>query len=78
MEKIEGVIQMRKFHGDHLLGGYNFDSAFVQWILDQLKAKGKTIPYDGNNEEDRGRRARLLQVAEAVKIRLAEQRTDRR
>jgi actin-like ATPase involved in cell morphogenesis len=77
MEKIEGVIQMKKFNGDHLLGGCNFDDAFVQWILDQLKAKGKNIPYDENNEEHRGRRARMLQVAESVKIRLAEQKTDK-
>lgn len=77
MEKIGGVIQMRKFHGDHLLGGCNFDSAFVEWILDQLKAKGKVIPYDEANEEHKGRRARMLQVAETVKIRLAEQKTDK-
>jgi actin-like ATPase involved in cell morphogenesis len=77
MEKIEGVIQVKKFHGDHLLGGFNFDSALVQWVLDQLKAKGKTIPYDENNEEHKGRRSRMLQVAEAVKIRLAEQKTDK-
>lgn len=77
MEKIEGVIQMRKFHGDPLLGGYNFDSALVQWILNELKAKGRIIPYDENNEEHKGRRARMLQVAEAVKIRLAEQKTNK-
>ncbi|MCY2924775.1 MAG: Hsp70 family protein, partial [Planctomycetota bacterium] len=77
MEKIDGVIQMRKFHGDHLLGGYNFDTALVQWVLDQLKAEGKAIPYDESNEEHRGRRARMLQVAETVKIRLSEQRTDK-
>ncbi len=77
MEKIEGVIQMRRFGGDHLLGGYNFDRAFIEWIIDQLKAKGKTIPYDENNEEHKGRRARMLQVAEAAKIRLSEQKVDR-
>ncbi|MGO8757440.1 MAG: Hsp70 family protein [Terracidiphilus sp.] len=77
MEKIGGVIQMKKFDGDHLLGGYDFDSALVQWILDQLKEKGKIIPYDPDNEEHKGRRARMLQIAEAVKIRLAEQRTDK-
>lgn len=77
MEKIGGVIQMKKFGGNHLLGGYDFDSALVQWILDQLKAKGRNIPYDENNEEHKGRRARMLQIAEAVKIRLSEQRTDK-
>ena len=77
MEKIGGVIQMRKFHGDPLLGGYNFDSALVEWVLAQLKAKGKVIPYDEKNEDHKGRRARMLQVAEAVKIRLAEQKTDK-
>ena len=77
MEKIQGVIRVKKFHGNHLLGGYDFDKALVQWILDELKAAGKTIPYDESNEEHRGRRARMLQVAETVKIRLSEQKTDK-
>ena len=76
IEKMEGVVQIRAINGDHLLGGYNFDGVLAQWILDQLKAKSKTIPFDDNNEEHRGRRARMLQVAEAVKIRLSEQKTD--
>ncbi len=75
MEKRLGVITMKKFDGDHLLGGYNFDRALVKWVLDQLKAQGRVIPYDETNEDHRGRRSRMLQVAEAVKIRLTEQRT---
>lgn len=77
MEKIEGVIQMKKFHGNHLIGGCNFDRAFVQWILDQLKVRDRVIPYDENNEEHKGRRARMLQVAETVKVKLGEARTDK-
>lgn len=76
MEKRGGIIQMQKFNGDLLLGGNTFDNAFVQWILDQLKAKGICILYDENNEAHRARRARMLQVAETVKIKLSEQKLD--
>jgi len=75
MEKIEGVIQMRKFDGDHLLGGVDFDKALVQWVLDQLKAQGRMIPFDEKNPDHLGRRARMLQTAETIKIKLSEQRT---
>jgi hypothetical protein len=74
LEKREGLITMRAFDGGHLLGGYNLDRAFVRWLLEDLAAKGRVIPYDETNEEDRGRRARLLHVAENVKMRLAEQK----
>lgn len=77
LEKRDGVITMKAFNGDHLLGGYNFDRAFVEWVRGELKAQGREIPYDQNSEEDRGRRARLLQLAETVKIQLTQQRTSK-
>ncbi len=73
MEKIEGVIQMKRFGGDHLLGGSDFDKALVQWILDQLKAQGRVIPFDESNPEHVGRRSRMLQLAERIKERLSQQ-----
>jgi actin-like ATPase involved in cell morphogenesis len=75
LEKRQGIITMKSFDGNPRLGGYNFDRALVQWVLAGLKTQGREIPYDENNEEDRGRHARLLQVAEAIKIRLSQQRT---
>jgi len=67
---------MRKFHGDHLLGGFNFDSALVEWILARSRRRaGPSLRRDQRGAE--GRRSRMLQVAEAVKIRLAEQKTDK-
>ena len=75
LERSQGVITIKSFDGNHLLGGYNFDRALVQWILERLKEKGRIIPYDDNNTEDRSRRARLLQLAESVKIKLTEQRS---
>jgi len=77
MEKIGGLIVMKKFEGDPLLGGCNFDKALVQWILDQLNAQGRKIPFDENNPDHTGRRARLLQVAESFKIKLSESRTSK-
>jgi molecular chaperone DnaK (HSP70) len=75
LEKRQGVITMKSFDGNPRLGGYNFDRALVQWVLAGLKAQGRNIPYDENNEEDRGRHARLLQVAEGIKEQLSQQRT---
>jgi len=77
LERREGVVNLRAFDGDHLLGGYNFDRALVQAILNRLKAAGRDIPYDENSAADRGRRARILQVAENVKIQLSEQKNDK-
>jgi len=74
LERNQGVITIKAFDGDHLLGGYNFDRALVEWILERLQEKGRVIPYNENDPEDRGRRGRLLQLAESVKIRLFEQR----
>ncbi len=76
LEKREEIISMKSYDGDQLLGGYNFDRALVQWIIEKASAKGRKIPYDPENPEDRGRRARLLIIAESLKIRLSETRTD--
>jgi molecular chaperone DnaK len=77
LERQEGVITMKAFDGDPLLGGYNFDKALMQWMLDKASARGRKIAYDADNPEDRGRRARLLMIAERVKINLSDQRSDK-
>lgn len=77
LERSHGVTEMKKFDGNHLLGGYNFDRALIKWILDGLEASGRVITLDEDNPEDRGRRARLLQLAERVKIRLTEQHSSK-
>ena len=76
LEKRSGVISMKSFDGDPLLGGYNFDRKFIEWVLERLREQGRIIPYDENNPEHRGARARLLQVAESIKMKLTEQRND--
>lgn len=73
LERRQGVISIKSFDGIPQLGGYNFDRVLVQWVLAELKAQGRNIPYDESNEEDRGRHARLLQAAEEIKIRLSQQ-----
>ncbi|MCA9179146.1 MAG: Hsp70 family protein [Planctomycetales bacterium] len=77
LERQDGVILLKAFDGNHLLGGYNFDRAIVQWVLEQLAEKGRKIPYDAKDPEDQARRARLLQIAENVKFKLSEARNDR-
>jgi len=66
-----GVIDMRAFGGDHLLGGYNFDRELVHWLRQRLAAQGRRIVLDENEPADRGRLSRLLRLAEQVKIALA-------
>jgi molecular chaperone DnaK (HSP70) len=77
LERRDGVISMKAFDGNALLGGYNFDKALVRWILEKVTQNGREIPFDSENAEHRSQRARLLMLAENIKIRLAEQRTDK-
>jgi molecular chaperone DnaK len=72
LERSSAVIQMLSFDGDHLLGGYNFDRVIVKWIIEKLTQRGKQISLDENNPQDRSSIARLLQLAERVKLRLSE------
>jgi molecular chaperone DnaK (HSP70) len=76
LERREGVIDMRAFDGDPLLGGYNFDRELAHWIRQQLEQRGRRIELDESSAEDRGRLMRLLRLAERVKIDLANARTD--
>ncbi len=71
-----GVIDMRAFDGDHLLGGYNFDRELVHWVRQRLAAQGRQIELDESEPADRGRLMRLLRLAEKVKIALAEAGSD--
>lgn len=76
LERNSGIIEMKAFDGNHLMGGYNFDRELVRWVRKRLEEQGRRILLDENSPEDRGRIARLLRVAESVKISLAEARTD--
>jgi molecular chaperone DnaK (HSP70) len=71
-----GVIEMRAFDGDHLLGGYNFDRELLHWVRQQLQVRGRNIVLDENDAMDRGRLIRLLRIAEQVKIDLAKAPSD--
>ena len=75
LERHQGIIALKAFDGNQLLGGYNFDRELVRWIVNRVKESGRRIPYDENNTRDRGRRARLLHLAEMTKILLTEQRS---
>lgn len=71
LERQQGVISIKAFDGDPLLGGYNFDRELVQWIFGRLRSSGRKIPFDPKSAVDLARRARLLVLAESVKIRLS-------
>jgi molecular chaperone DnaK (HSP70) len=76
MERIDGVIQIRAFDGNHLLGGYNFDKELVRLVRTRLAEKGRNIVLDERDPADRGRLARLLRIAENVKIELSRTRQE--
>ncbi len=72
LERRGGIISMQSFDGNHLLGGYNLDRAIVHALLSRLEQAGRVIRLDEDDPEDRGRLARLLRLAEAVKIKLSQ------
>lgn len=76
LERIDGVIQVRAFDGNHLLGGYNFDKELVRLVRMRLAEKGRKVMLNENDPKDRGRLARLLRIAENVKISLSQAKTD--
>ncbi|MBI2299007.1 MAG: Hsp70 family protein [Armatimonadetes bacterium] len=76
LERRGGVIDMRAFDGNHLLGGFNFDRELVYWLRQRLEAQGRWRTLDEEDPDDRGRLARLLQAAETVKLNLAGARSD--
>jgi molecular chaperone DnaK (HSP70) len=77
MERCDGVITIKSFDGNHLLGGYNFDRELVQWIVEKAQAGGRKIVYDETNPDHRSRRGQLLQLAETTKFRLSTQLTSK-
>ena len=76
LERRSSVIDMKAFHGDHLLGGYNFDRELLHWVRQRLAEKGRKIVLDEDDPQDRGRLARLLRLAEQAKIALAQAGND--
>ncbi len=77
LERDQGVISVKGFDGNDLLGGYNFDKALIRWIVDQAKEKGHQVEFKEDDPEDQARYSRLLTIAEGLKWRLAEQVTDK-
>lgn len=73
-----GVIDMKAFDGDHLLGGYNFDRELVDWIRRQLETRGRKIALDMSTDLGRAVVADLLRAAEKVKIDLSQANDDDR
>ena len=74
LERRDGVVAMRAFDGNNLLGGYNFDRALVQWMVEAMRARGREITLDVDG--DPSQVARLLQLAERVKLDLADASSD--
>lgn len=72
LERADGVIAARAFDGNNLLGGYNFDKALANWIVDELRERGRDVSLGEENAEDLAQLARLLQFAERIKLDLAD------
>jgi len=66
-----GIIEMKAFDGDHLLGGYNFDRELVNWVRKQLEKRGRVFDLDLNTDIGKAAVVNLLRSAEKLKIELA-------
>ncbi len=76
LERRSGVPMVKNYGGNRLLGGYNFDRLLAEWLLGRMRDRGVQIALDESNPLDRAKWAKLLHLAEDVKIRLAGARTD--
>jgi actin-like ATPase involved in cell morphogenesis len=68
----ETGIEVLAFDGDAHLGGYNFDTEFAKWILQQLNRK-YSLKLDWENPNDLAIFQKLMRVAEAAKIELTKE-----
>jgi len=57
----------RSFDGNPYLGGYDFDSRIVKWMITQSELDSYDLDLNDEDPEDRAIRYRLLQVAEEAK-----------
>jgi molecular chaperone DnaK (HSP70) len=78
LQRSGGVIDMRAFDGDHLLGGYNFDRELVSWVRSQVESRGRRFDIEAGTDNGRAAIAGLLRAAENVKIALANAESDDR
>lgn len=77
MERRQGVVTIRAFGGNRLLGGFNFDRELAVWLYDRMRDRGVQLTIDHDKPADRAKWVRLLQLAEDTKLKLAKARTDR-
>ncbi|MBT3801151.1 MAG: Hsp70 family protein, partial [Bacteroidetes bacterium] len=71
LQRDHGIIDMKAFDGNHLLGGYNFDRKLIDWLRKQLETRGRKIEIDLKTDTGKAAVANLLRAAEGVKIKLA-------
>lgn len=77
MERRKGVVNIRAFGGNRLLGGFNFDRELATWMYERLRERGVQLILREDEPSDRAKWVRLLQLAEDTKLKLAKARTDR-
>lgn len=76
LEKLDGVItndSVLSYDGDPFLGGYNFDKALATWIMNQLIVQKYKLDLDLNKPADKAIFAKLMVIAEKVKIQLSDE-----
>ncbi len=76
MQRQGGVITVKAFGGNRLLGGYNFDRELALWLYGRLKARGVRLTLDEHDPRSRAKWAYLMRLAEETKIKLAKEPTD--
>lgn len=75
MERRGGVVTIKAFGGNRLLGGYTFDRRLANWLYERMRDRGVQITVDDENPRRHATWTRLLQIAEETKHKLAEART---
>ncbi len=70
LETRDGLLRVVGHDGDNFLGGRDFDRAIVEWVVEQLKARGGPVPRR-DEPAHAAAFAALRRIAEAGKIELS-------
>ncbi len=77
MERRGGVVTIKAFGGDRLLGGYTFDRRLANWLYERMRERGIRITVDDEDQRRHATWTKLMRIAEDTKLKLANARTDR-
>lgn len=77
MERRSGVVTIKAFGGNRLLGGYTSDRRLAHWLYERMRDRSVRITVDDEDQSRHATWTRLLRIAEDTKHKIANVRTDR-